>query len=160
MTIVVRTPVIEDATAMAKVHVETWQETYQGTMPDDVLFAPDSLQRREHMWNSLLAGGTSGKLTIAVAEHDRQLVGIAMSGPSDDEDRQGSRSCSSSTPTNRSTAKVQVPSSWRQSSHQVSLCPCGSLTPTRGRRRSTARWDSLLTVPAAPTMMMVSPRSG
>ncbi|SMX72281.1 Ribosomal protein S18 acetylase RimI [Brevibacterium aurantiacum] len=89
MTFVVRTPVIEDATAMAKVHVETWQETYQGTMPDDVLFAPDSLQRREHMWNSLLAGGTSGKLTIAVAEHDRQLVGIAMSGPSDDEDRQG-----------------------------------------------------------------------
>lgn len=89
MTIVVRSPVIEDATAMAKVHVETWQETYQGTMPDEILFAPDSLQRRERMWNSLLAGGTSGKFTIAIAEPDRQLVGIAMSGPSDDEDRQG-----------------------------------------------------------------------
>lgn len=89
MTIVVRTPVIEDATAMAKVHVDTWQETYQGIMPDDVLYAPDSLQHRERMWNSLLSGGTQNDFTIAVAEQDRQLVGIAMSGPSDDEDRQG-----------------------------------------------------------------------
>ncbi|WP_219618921.1 hypothetical protein [Brevibacterium sp. 239c] len=51
MTIVVRSPAIEDVKAMAKVHVESWQETYQGTMPDEILYAPDFLQRREQLWN-------------------------------------------------------------------------------------------------------------
>lgn len=89
MTIVVRSPVIEDVKAMAKVHVETWQETYQGTMPDEILYAPDFLQRRERLWNSLFVDGNQDKYRVAVAELGDQIVGISMSGPSDDKDRPG-----------------------------------------------------------------------
>lgn len=89
MTIVVRAPVIEDVQAMAKVHVESWQETYEGTMPREVLYAPDFLQRRERMWTSLLDGDKQDRYRVAVAELGGQIVGISMAGPSDDEDRQG-----------------------------------------------------------------------
>ncbi|WP_193072109.1 MULTISPECIES: GNAT family N-acetyltransferase [unclassified Brevibacterium] len=89
MTIVVRSPAIEDVKAMAKVHVESWQETYQGTMPDEILYAPDFLQRREQLWNSLFVDGNQDKFRVAVAELDGQIVGIAMAGPSNDEDRRG-----------------------------------------------------------------------
>lgn len=89
MTIVVRTPVFDDVEGMAKVHVETWQETYQGLMPDEVLYAPDFLERRKQMWASLFADGNQEKYRVAVAELDGRIVGIAMVGPSDDDDRQG-----------------------------------------------------------------------
>ena len=77
----VRPPESADAAAMARVHVDTWSETYRGIMPDDLLDAPDLLDRRQRMWTQILAEAAPTKFTCAVAESDGRLVGIAMSGP-------------------------------------------------------------------------------
>lgn len=43
-----------DAAGMAKVHVESWRETYRGVMSDDVLDDPDFVARRERFWEAAL----------------------------------------------------------------------------------------------------------
>lgn len=91
MTIVVRDPVFNDVDGMAKVHVESWQETYQGLMPDEVLYAPDFIERRKQLWSSFFTQGNQEKYRVAVAELDGRIVGVAMVGPSNDADRQGAR---------------------------------------------------------------------
>ena len=77
----VRTPEPTDAAAMARVHVDTWSETYRGIMPDQLLDAPDLIDRRQRMWTQILAEAAPSKFTCAVAESDGRLVGIAMTGP-------------------------------------------------------------------------------
>lgn len=81
MTHAVRPPVPADAAAMARVHVDTWLETYRGIMPDELLDAPDLIDRRRQMWTQILAEAAPSKFTCAVAESDRAIVGIAMAGP-------------------------------------------------------------------------------
>ena len=51
----VRTPEPTDAAAMARVHVDTWSETYRGIMPDELLDDPDLIDRRQRMWAQILA---------------------------------------------------------------------------------------------------------
>ncbi|SDS10309.1 L-amino acid N-acyltransferase YncA [Brevibacterium siliguriense] len=77
----VRPPEPADAAAMARVHVDTWSETYRGIMPNELLDAPDLLDRRQRMWTQILAEAAPSKFTCVVAESDGRLVGIAMSGP-------------------------------------------------------------------------------
>ena len=77
----VRPPEPADAAAMARLHVDTWSETYRGIMPDDLLDAPDLLDRRQRMWTQILAEAAPKKFTSAVAESDGRMVGIAMTGP-------------------------------------------------------------------------------
>ena len=60
-------------------------------MPHDVLYAPDFLERRMQLWSSLFAESNREKYKVAVAELDGEIVGLAMAGPSNDEDRQGKR---------------------------------------------------------------------
>lgn len=84
MTRAVRPAVIADAADMARVHVETWSETYRGIMPDELLDAPDLLDRRRQMWTQILDEASPSTYTCAVAESDGEIVGIAMSGPPED----------------------------------------------------------------------------
>ncbi|UZD61850.1 GNAT family N-acetyltransferase [Brevibacterium sp. JSBI002] len=81
MTHAVRPPEPADAAAMARVHVDTWLETYRGIMPDELLDAPDLIDRRRQMWTQILAEAAPSKFTCAVAESDGEIVGIAMAGP-------------------------------------------------------------------------------
>lgn len=81
MTLAVRPAVIADVAGMARVHVDTWSETYRGIMPDELLDAPDLVDRRRQMWTQILAEAAPSKFTCAVAESDGRIVGIAMSGP-------------------------------------------------------------------------------
>lgn len=81
MTLAVRPAVIADVAGMARVHVDTWEETYRGIMPDELLDAPDLVDRRRQMWTQILAEAAPSKFTCAVAESDGRIVGIAMSGP-------------------------------------------------------------------------------
>ncbi|UVI35567.1 GNAT family N-acetyltransferase [Brevibacterium spongiae] len=86
----VRPPVPADADAMARVHVDTWLETYRGIMPDELLDAPDLLDRRRQMWTNIIAEADPSRFTCAVAETDDRIVGIAMAGPPEEgENRQG-----------------------------------------------------------------------
>ncbi|MBF0815003.1 GNAT family N-acetyltransferase [Microbacterium paludicola] len=84
--VVVRAARPEDARAMARVHALAWQETYRGLMRDEVLDAPDAVERRERMWTNVLTRiGGSGQ-RAAVADRDGAVVGIALAGPPEGDD--------------------------------------------------------------------------
>lgn len=74
-----------DAPSMARVHVDTWRETYRGLMSDAVLDDPALLSWRERFWASALNDPKYNQNTVAVASHEGTLIGIAMSGPSLDD---------------------------------------------------------------------------
>lgn len=83
----VRTALPEDAEAMARVHVQSWRETYRGVMTDEVLDDPRLLDRRERFWNVALTDVHYERNRVAVAVAGGCVVGIAMSGPASDEAR-------------------------------------------------------------------------
>jgi hypothetical protein len=71
-----------DAPSMARVHVDTWRETYRGLMSDAVLDDPALLDWREKFWTRALTDSRYEQNSVAVALHEGTLIGIAMSGPS------------------------------------------------------------------------------
>jgi GNAT superfamily N-acetyltransferase len=71
-----------DAPSMARVHVDTWRETYRGLMSDAVLDDPALVDWRERFWNAALTDPRYEQNTVAVASHEGTLIGIAMAGPS------------------------------------------------------------------------------
>ena len=83
-SLIVRPAGVQDVAQMARVHVRCWQETYRGVMPDAVLDDPGFPAARERMWTVALTDARYRQNRVAVAERDGELVGIAMSGPSED----------------------------------------------------------------------------
>jgi GNAT superfamily N-acetyltransferase len=81
----VRRAELADAPNMAKVHVDTWRETYRGLMSDAVLDDPMLLDWRERFWKAALTDPKYEQNLVAVASHEGALIGIAMSGPSPDD---------------------------------------------------------------------------
>ncbi len=76
---IVRPARIEDAPAIAEVHVETWREAYSGLMPSDNL-AGLSVERRAEIWRSMLSGQFPG-VHVRVAETpDTGVFGFAAGG--------------------------------------------------------------------------------
>ena len=78
MTSRVRLARAEDAAAIARVHVETWQSTYAGMIPDDYLVRLGSLLERKP-WHVALA--PTVRETTLVADVDGAVVGFASFGP-------------------------------------------------------------------------------
>lgn len=88
-----RTPTTEvrmampaDSAGMARVHVASWQETYRGMMSDEILDDPEFINRRERFWAAALNDSRYAESRAAVAESNGEVIGIAMSGPSEVED--------------------------------------------------------------------------
>lgn len=77
----VRPARVEDAAAMARMHVRSWQETYRGLMPDRVLDDPGLVDARERFWTAALVDERYRANRVAVAECDGAVVGVAMAGP-------------------------------------------------------------------------------
>lgn len=77
MISVVRQAEVEDAAAIARVHVDTWRTAYRGLLPDDYLAALDEAGY-EVRWRRTL---TDGAGRVYVAEDGRQVVGFASGGP-------------------------------------------------------------------------------
>jgi len=71
-----------DAPSMARVHVDTWRETYRGLMSDAVLDDSALLDWREKFWTTALTDSRYEQNSVAVALHEGTVIGIAMSGPS------------------------------------------------------------------------------
>ncbi|WP_217423912.1 GNAT family N-acetyltransferase [Agromyces sp. Marseille-P2726] len=84
MDFTVRPARIEDAAAMAKMHMQSWRETYRGLMPDRVLDDPGLVAARERFWVSILTDDRFRANRTALAERDRAVIGVAMAGPADD----------------------------------------------------------------------------
>lgn len=68
-----------DAEAIACVHVTSWQETYQGLMPDSVLDTL-SVERRSRQWEQTLEDPTDLYHLTFVALVNNTIVGFANYG--------------------------------------------------------------------------------
>jgi GNAT superfamily N-acetyltransferase len=75
MTIAIRAARLEDAGAIAHVHVESWRTTYAGIVSDAYLAGLDEILR-ERLWREWLIGET----LVFVAEWDGRVVGFAHGG--------------------------------------------------------------------------------
>lgn len=71
----VRPPRADDAAALARVHVETWQHAYRGLVPDDYLAALDPVQRTD-AWRERLASSPGGSSSLRQAP--QQWVALAV----------------------------------------------------------------------------------
>ena len=77
MISVVRPADVDDAAAIARVHVDTWRTAYRGLLPDDFLQALDEAGY-EDRWRRTL---TSGAGQVYIAADGPQVVGFASGGP-------------------------------------------------------------------------------
>jgi GNAT superfamily N-acetyltransferase len=85
-SLIVRQARAEDAKAMARIHVQSWQEAYRGLMADEILDRPGFVERRERFWTAALGDERYSANRVAVAERGGELVGIASAGPAEDAD--------------------------------------------------------------------------
>lgn len=67
-----------DAAALARVHVQSWRETYTGMVPEE-FFGAAALQRRIGFWTRILAGDPPERLRLA--EHGGEVIGFGFAGP-------------------------------------------------------------------------------
>lgn len=79
--VLVRRASSEDGRAIARVHVQSWRETYRGVMSDAMLDDPALLGERERFWTAALTDPQYARNRTAIAEFDGALVGVAMAGP-------------------------------------------------------------------------------
>lgn len=84
---VIRIAKVGDEHAIASVHVQSWQEAYQGLIPKDYLDSLSSeLESRTRMWTSTLA---NPQRWTWVAEGESGIVGFVLFGPPRDLNREG-----------------------------------------------------------------------
>lgn len=76
---------LKDAEAIGALHVASWQETYRGILPDELLHGL-SMEARSDMWRSVLAASSDAQQTIVlVAELNGRIVGFGACGAQRDE---------------------------------------------------------------------------
>ena len=83
MTPLIRAATPDDADAIARVHVQSWRETYGGLVPDDFLERMTdgaALERRRDMWRTLAARPDP----VQVAVEGGQVVAFASGGAPQD----------------------------------------------------------------------------
>lgn len=80
----IRDAQVGDALGIATVHVRSWQTTYPGIMPDELLKSL-SIEKRTAGWERGLQNPIDGGFTL-VAEEDGQIIGFAGGGPGRDGD--------------------------------------------------------------------------
>lgn len=81
----VRPATPEDARAIASVKVASWQGTYIGVVPQQLLDAMD-VEEHTRMWEQWLSAGTNA---VFVAEQDGVVVGFVNVGPCDHREGMG-----------------------------------------------------------------------
>ncbi len=72
---------VGDEAGIARLHVHSWQSTYRGIVPDDVLCNLNEEERRQQWADALLdIRKTPGKKVIFVAVEDDEIVGFVCGG--------------------------------------------------------------------------------
>ena len=74
----IREATIEDAPAIARVHVDSWHTTYKGIVPQRIIDR-FTYEAREGLWRGIL--GSENDSFVYVAEEGGQVVGFACGGP-------------------------------------------------------------------------------
>lgn len=72
---------MEDAGAIAQIHIESWRETYRTIMPDPYLDQL-SAEKREQGWKKSLAEGP----VFVALDQTNEIVGFANGGPNREND--------------------------------------------------------------------------
>lgn len=75
---IIRTAQIEDAEGIAHVHVKSWQTTYTGIIPDEVIQSRD-LDNRIAIWTRILRNPNPDSVLL-VAEDNESIVGFVHAG--------------------------------------------------------------------------------
>ena len=78
-TTIIRPATLDDAQAIAHVHIEAWQTAYREIMPAAFLNGLSKDARRDK-WVTILGKQVDNEFNLA-AEHDGRIVGFASGGP-------------------------------------------------------------------------------
>ena len=72
-----------DAEAIARVHLQSWRETYTGLLPDELIHAKTAAERATAWRNSLLAAATNvgAQHHALLAYREQKLVAFGSFGP-------------------------------------------------------------------------------
>ena len=71
---------LDDASALARVHVETWQAAYRGQIPDDYLNSLD-IEQRTARWQRRITEELEERFVFVAEDESGMVVGFATSGP-------------------------------------------------------------------------------
>jgi GNAT superfamily N-acetyltransferase len=82
--VMIRAAVVDDAAEIARVQGESWDGTYRGLMPDEVIDGL-TVERRTRAWSRALSD-VEPRSAAFVAIHDDDVVGVAGIGPTRDDD--------------------------------------------------------------------------
>jgi SAM-dependent methyltransferase len=76
----IREASIEDAAAIARVHIESWRTTYSGILPDEFIdkFACDE---RDRFWRKILDDSARRRFVCIAEDEDGTVVGFVSGGP-------------------------------------------------------------------------------
>lgn len=89
--VTIRPATVDDAAAIAQVHVRSWQEAYAGIVPAEHLSGLDA-HARTPQWEQRLRSGPDDHVRTLVAQRGPAVLGFASYGPPRDEDaRRGDR---------------------------------------------------------------------
>jgi GNAT superfamily N-acetyltransferase len=81
---IIRKAAQDDASAIARIYIESWRSTYAGLLPDRLLLNMSGADHEARWWRAMIARG-QGRLFYAVAEDAREgVVGFGSAGPSRD----------------------------------------------------------------------------
>jgi GNAT superfamily N-acetyltransferase len=75
----VRSARVDDARAIADVHVASWRTTYKGIFPDTLLDGL-SVDKREQSWRETLAASEPSSVTLVACDVDGSIVGFISGG--------------------------------------------------------------------------------
>lgn len=83
----VRPATLDDAPAIADVHVASWRVTYRGVLSDEVLDGPELPVNRLRLWQRMLGpGAPSGHAVLVAEKASTGVVAFVDVGPSRDTD--------------------------------------------------------------------------
>jgi ribosomal protein S18 acetylase RimI-like enzyme len=80
----IRSATTADAEGIARVHVNSWRETYSALIPES-FFDEQAFEERRRMWNAYLSLEVPYGTLVVAELHDR-IVGFAFSGPAQGDD--------------------------------------------------------------------------
>ena len=146
----IRKATVQDASAIAFVHVRSWQVAYRGHMPDEFLDGLD-VEKRANMWRELTQD--PDKIILVAEDVEGDIVGFSALGRSRDaEPIRTRRRLPQSTLTQINGERELVARccphrSIRFESAGLTRLPCGYWKETSGHARSTNRSDSYRTGP-------------
>jgi GNAT superfamily N-acetyltransferase len=80
----IRLAKLDDASAISRVHIDSWKTSYRGIVPDQVLDGLDYV-RNGVRWREMLSNLGEMKCFFVAEDDDGRIVGFAIGGPNRDE---------------------------------------------------------------------------